>query len=263
MEKIEKQIIDNKNNKKIIFSIFYTILEKILKNEFFYANAIKIFNIMYINNIDIIAEINLCELKIMLEKTDQKIIYGYFFILYNLKEKQKNINEIIIFFNKYKKDSEPIISYDNIYLYIKKYIMSYINSNFEEKFIYSLNNPLKNSEWEEIHKNEIIIRLNNVMKMFNNNIAKMCNIKKKHITTINNMSFDELSTYFCYCYILITNKIKIINDEIIEYNKFNVGLNKLIEHNEQYITNDNVVDIDIFENIDKFDNIDNINNIIH
>jgi hypothetical protein len=103
--------------------------------------------------------------------------------------------------------------------------------------------------WQDIHRIEIINRLTNIIQLFNKNMCKLCNIKVQHINTINNLSFDELKEYYISCGNKIRVKIDYICEYIDLYEILDNNLKKLIEHNANYINNNEDMNKVIFENL--------------
>lgn len=253
MEEIVNYIKNNNDIDKTV-EIIFVLLFNAIYNKYPTSNAIAIINTLYNNNcyinINILDIISYDILMPIIKKNNNDILHGYFVLLYDHYEKKNNINELIIMFNKYKFKTENNITIETFKPYITTILKPYIDSHFDNKFSESINIPSKLKSWQDIHRAEIIDRLTSIMQLFNKNICKLCNIKVQHINTINNLSFDELTEYFFSCALKIRTKIDYICEYIDLYEILDNNIKKIIEHNANYINDDENINEVIFENIE-------------
>jgi len=251
MEEILNYIKNNNDMYKRI-RIICILLFNTIYNKYPTANAIALIDILYKNtyntNIDIFNYVNYVNIMARIKSSNNNALYDYFILLHDHYKIKNNINNTIKLLNKYKFNTYDDITIETLQLYISTILNPYIKSNFDDRFIESIKRQLNSEEWKEIHKNEIINRLTNVMQLFNKNICKMCDIKVPHINTIINMSFDELIEYFISCGNKMTTKIDSLSCSVDLYEIMDDHLTRMIEHNANYINNENINQI-IFDNL--------------
>ena len=244
-----KNNIDAGKIKKIINVVLFNAIYK----RYPIPNTIAFFNILYQDelniNINIFDNINYTNLIPILEKTENDILYGYFVLLYEHKRHIESVANLIKIINIYKFNTEKNITIDTLKTYILFILKPYIESHFDYKFICSILIPVNTIEWEEIHRNEIITRLENIMKLYNKNIITICNIKPIHVSKLSQMPFYELTAYFNSCAIKIREKIIYICEYLDTYEVLNDNIKKLVNYNNNYINNDSNINKVIFDNL--------------
>ena len=252
MEEIVDYIKNNTDAEKIK-KIINVILFHAIYKRYPIPNTIAFLDILYqdeINmKIDIFDNINYINLMPIIKRSDNEILYGYFLLLYEHKRYINNIADLIKIINTYKFNTDKNITIDTLKSYILFILKPYIESHFDDKFIYSIFTPVNTKAWEDLHRNEIITRLENIMKLYNKNMIKMCNIKPKHISILSQMSFDELTNYFNLCGIQIRGKINFMCDYLDAYEILNNNIKKLVNHNNNYINNDININKIIIDNL--------------
>ena len=253
MDEIIEYIKNNNEDNEKIKKLFYVILYNTIYKKFPFPNTIEILNILdkntYNTNFIIQDNINYDKLMYLIRTNDNEILNGYFFLLNERNKKKKEIDQLLMMLNKYKFKVTDDITIDYLPLYMISIIKPYIESNFDDKFIYSIFNPLNDERWINIHRNEIFDRLERIMNLFNRNIIKMCHLKVKHMSLLYKIPFIELADYYDYCGKVIKFKITYIINYLETYEAMKNNLERLIIHNKDYIIDDNVCNRIIFDSI--------------
>ena len=254
MDDLIKFIKENSSDINKIKQLILNLLFNTICKKYPFANTIAILHMLHTNefnnNFNIIDNINYDKLMEQIDKNENEILCGYLILLNEYENKKREIIKLINLFNKYKFNTKHNITIYTIKSYIVYILKPYFNANFDNKFIYSLYTPVNDVVWEDLHRNEIMTRLDNIVNLFNRNIIVLCDIKVKHISIINALSFNDLVEYFNLCGDNIRNKINYICDYLDKYFILNENINKLIEHNNNFIENDkNINDVICIDDI--------------
>jgi hypothetical protein len=253
MDELVNYIKDNSNDIDKIKKLLLVLIFNTIYNKYPFSNTIAILNMLHNDefnfNFNIMDDINYDKIIPLIQKDDNEIFYGYLMLLNEYEKKKKEINKLIDLFNKYKFRNKYDITIYTIKPYILYILKPYFESHFDDKFIYSLYSPVNNISWQQIHRTEIMNRLENITKLFNRNIIKMCNIKVKHISIINSYSFDELVEYYNLCGENIKNKIKYVCTYLDNYDLLNENIKKLVTYNSNFINNNNDINEVIYHNL--------------